>query len=73
VAAPHPQCKLILDRYRCGLLMPDWTLEGFLKTVRKAQDLYGSPEWEEMVRRCGRAVAAELTWDAQFDRLRQYL
>lgn len=73
IAAPHPQCKMVLDRYRCGILMPDWSFDSFTSALRKATDLMGTPEWEEMVRNCGRAVAAELTWDAQFDRLRQYL
>jgi glycosyltransferase involved in cell wall biosynthesis len=73
IAAPHPQCKLILDRYQCGLLMPDWSFDSFRKTLRHAASLYATPDWDDLVRNCGRAVASELTWDAQFDRLRQYL
>jgi glycosyltransferase involved in cell wall biosynthesis len=73
IAAPHPQCKLILDRYRCGILMTDWSFDSFTKAIRKAMDTFDTPDWEDMVSNCGRAVAAELTWDAQFDRLKQYL
>jgi glycosyltransferase involved in cell wall biosynthesis len=73
IAAPHPQCKLLLDRYRCGILMADWSFDAFLKALRKAVDLYGGPEWQEMVANCARAVESELTWDAQFHKLRPYL
>jgi glycosyltransferase involved in cell wall biosynthesis len=73
IAAPHPQCKLILDRYRCGILMGDWSFDSFTRAIRKAMDMLGTLDWEDMVSNCGRAVAAELTWDAQFDRLKQYL
>ncbi|MBL8227297.1 MAG: glycosyltransferase [Bryobacterales bacterium] len=73
IAAPHPQCRLILDRYRCGLLMPDWSYDAFAATLRKALDLYGTEQWREMVCNCERAVEAELTWDAQFDKLKMVL
>jgi hypothetical protein len=73
IAAPHPQCKLILERYACGLLMPDWSFDAFVSTLHKAMDLYGSQPWLEMVENCARAVDAELTWDAQFDKLKAYL
>jgi len=73
IAAPHPQCKLILERYACGLLMPDWSFDAFLSTLQKAIALYGAQPWLEMVENCARAVDAELTWDAQFDKLKAYL
>ncbi|HUQ94583.1 MAG TPA: hypothetical protein VM120_23075 [Bryobacteraceae bacterium] len=73
VAAPHPQCKLLIERYGCGLLMADWSFETFLASLRRAMDAYGSPTWRQMVDGCARAVNAELTWDAQFDKVRMYL
>jgi hypothetical protein len=39
-APPHPRCKLPLDRYRCGILMADWSFDASLKALRKAVDLY---------------------------------
>lgn len=73
IAAPHPQCKLILERYHCGLLMADWSFDTFLSTMRKALDLYGSEQWHWMVQGCARAVEAELNWDAQFEKVQPYL
>lgn len=73
IAAPHPQCRLILERYGCGLLMPDWSYEAFLTTLRKALDLYGTAAWQQMVENCRRAVETELTWDAQFDKMKLVL
>ncbi|MCS7027092.1 MAG: glycosyltransferase [Bryobacteraceae bacterium] len=73
IAAPHPQCRLVINRYQCGLLMPDWSYEAFVATLRKALDLYGTDSWLEMVRNCQRAVAAELNWEFQFDKLKMVL
>lgn len=73
IAAPHPQCKLILERYRCGILMPDWNFDTFVATLRRAMDLYQTGAWTEMVANCRRAVEAELNWEAQFAKLQPYL
>jgi glycosyltransferase involved in cell wall biosynthesis len=73
IAAPHPQCRLILERYRCGLLMADWGFDAFVAALRKALDLYGGSEWQQMVRNCQHAVESELTWDAQFDKMKLIL
>ncbi len=73
IAAPHPQCKLILERYGCGVLMPDWSFDTFVNSLRRALDAYGSAEWQAMVEACRRAVRAELNWEAQFAKLKPYL
>jgi glycosyltransferase involved in cell wall biosynthesis len=73
IAAPHPQCKLIIDRYSCGILMRDWTFDSFYEAVHKAMGIYGAGEWESLVGNCARAVREELTWDAQFEKLKRYL
>jgi hypothetical protein len=66
ICGPHPQCELILERYGCGLLMPDWTYEGFIGTLRRALRMRGTPGWQQMVDNCVRASNAELNWEAQF-------
>jgi glycosyltransferase involved in cell wall biosynthesis len=73
IAAPHPQCKLIIDRYSCGILMRDWTFESFYDAVQKATAIYGTSEWDSLVDNCLRAVREELTWTAQFEKLKPYL
>lgn len=73
IAAPHPQCKVILERYGCGILMDDWSYEAFAGALRKAMRIHSTPAWVEMVEGCRRAVARELHWEAQFARLRPYL
>jgi glycosyltransferase involved in cell wall biosynthesis len=73
IAAPHPQCRLIIERYDCGILLADWSFDCFFNGLRRALDIYGRPEWQRMVDNCVRAVEAELTWDAQFDKVRAYL
>ncbi len=73
IAAPHPQCKLILERYGCGMLMADWSFDSFLSALRRGLEMYGGAEWQRMVEACGQAVASELTWDAQFEKLTPYL
>lgn len=73
IAAPHPQCKLAIDRYGCGLLMADWSLDAFAGALEKALRLAGTPEWERMVAGCVRGAQAEFRWEIQFDKLRPYL
>ena len=73
IAAPHPQCRLLIERYGCGMLMTDWSFDAFLSGLRKALDMAGTEQWQEMVDGCARAVEAELTWDAQFEKLKSHL
>ncbi len=73
IAAPHPQCKLILERYECGILLPDWSFEAFVAVLHRAMDLYPTRAWEAMVANCRRAVERELNWEAQFEKVTPYL
>lgn len=73
IAAPHPQCRLILERYGCGILLDNWDYDVFLSALEAAVHLYGSAEWRRMVEACSRAVAQELTWDAQMEKVKPYL
>jgi hypothetical protein len=73
IAAPHPQCKLMIERYGCGMLMADWSFDSFLSSLRKAIADAGSERWQAMVDACAQAVDSELTWDAQFEKLKPYL
>jgi len=73
IAAPHPQCQLILDRYGCGLLMDDWEFPSFQATIRRALGIYGTPVYAELVENCRHAVERELSWERQFERVRRHL
>lgn len=73
IVAPHPQCKLLVDRYQCGLLMDDWSFGSFASAMKRAQELFGTAEYERMVAGCGRAVECELNWPAQFEKVKRLL
>ena len=73
VAAPHPQCKQIIERYRCGILMEDWSFAAFHAALQRASVLFGTPHYERMVVNCGRAVECELNWPAQFGKIKRLL
>lgn len=73
LTAPHPQCKKIVDRYGCGLLLSDWSLDGLVTGLERASKLYGSDQWDEMVARCEEAFTNELNWERQFEKLRVHL
>ncbi|MCS7010654.1 MAG: glycosyltransferase, partial [Anaerolineales bacterium] len=66
ITTPHPQSKLLIKRYQCGILMRDWSFESFYAAVQRALSLFGTERYEEMVENCRRAVKAELNWEAQF-------
>jgi glycosyltransferase involved in cell wall biosynthesis len=73
IAAPHPQCKMLIERYGCGIVMEDWTFRAFQEAVSKALALYGSRQYDDMVSRCKQAMLAELNWDHQFEKVRPLL
>lgn len=73
IAAPHPQCAKLIRRYRCGILMEDWSLSSFLEAIETALRLYGTSDYEWMVEKCRQATERELNWVIQFAKLRPYL
>jgi glycosyltransferase involved in cell wall biosynthesis len=73
IVAPHPQCKLIVERYKCGLVMRDWSFEAYRDAVQQALGLFGTRRYARMVENCCRAVRAELNWPAQFKKLERLL
>lgn len=73
IVAPHPQCKLLVERYRCGIVMRDWSFEAFRDAVAEALRDFGTPRYRNLVRNCARAVRAELNWPAQFGKLQRIL
>ena len=73
IAAPHPQCRMLITRYRCGIVMDDWSFQAFYDALRRALALVGTPEYDAMVENCRRAVAQELNWERQFEKVRRHL
>lgn len=73
ISAPHPQCVRTLRRYGCGLLMNDWSMEGFEDAIRRALDLYGTSAYDRMVENCKTAAEVELNWPVQFEKVKAHL
>ena len=65
IAAPHPQCKYLLEKYNCGILLRDWGFDAFVEGLRYAALIYGTPLYEELCQNCIRVSRAELNWDTQ--------
>ncbi|MBI1208989.1 MAG: hypothetical protein GC191_17090 [Azospirillum sp.] len=66
IAAPHPICATLINRYGCGLLLRDWSLAAFRDGLAEAAVSIGTPRFQTLVDRCRRAFEQELNWDAQF-------
>jgi hypothetical protein len=73
ITAPHPQPKQIVERYRCGFVMSDWSLDAMVASFTEAMRAYGTPEYERMVANCLAAMRHELNWDRQFERVARLL
>jgi len=73
IVAPHPQCRMLVERYQCGLVMHDWTFEAFHEALRKGLKLYGTSRYADMVENCRLASEDELNWDHQFDKIKRFL
>lgn len=73
IAAPHPQCRQIIRRYDCGILMKDWSFEAFYQALHEGMRIYGTSRYADMVNNCLRATEEELNWAAQFEKIRRFL
>jgi len=73
ITGPHPQCKAIIERYQCGILMDDWSFPSFQQALKRAWSCLGTPQYQRMVDNCRVAAAAELNWETQFDKVRRLL
>jgi len=69
IVTPHPQCRSIIDRYDCGIVMRDWSYGAFRDAVYEAWDLMGTPRYTQMVANCLGAARTELNWDDSFAKL----
>jgi hypothetical protein len=65
ISAPHPMCRRILMRYRCGVLLRDWSLEAMEDGLEEAMRLLNSHKYDVLVENCVRA-RAHLNWNEQF-------
>jgi glycosyltransferase involved in cell wall biosynthesis len=75
ITAPHPQCKAIVNRYSCGIVMNDWDFDSFIQAIKLGQYYYHKDrnEYENMVQNCMKAVKEELTWEYQMKKLKAHL
>lgn len=73
ITAPHPQAKAIVQRYKCGIVMDDWSFEAFYAAIRRAMRLYGTSAYDSMVENCRTAFSEELNWQKQFAKVKPYL
>ncbi|MHC4181343.1 MAG: glycosyltransferase family protein, partial [Planctomycetota bacterium] len=73
IVAPHPQCKMIVQRFDCGIVMRDWTFEAFRDALREGMRVYGTARYAKMVENCRRAAETDLNWDSQFEKIKHYL
>ena len=69
ICAPHPQCVDLVERYGCGLIMDGWSQDAFTDVLARAQRIYESSAYEQMVRNCEVAATEELNWTKQFSRV----
>jgi glycosyltransferase involved in cell wall biosynthesis len=66
IAAPHPQCAMILKRYHCGILMDDWSFNSFYAAIQEALKIRSTDQYDKMVENCRKAFEQELNWEKQF-------
>ncbi len=73
IAAPHPQCKHLIEKYDCGILMKDWSYDAFVQTLSYAMEIYDTPQYEKLKNNCKVAHKRELNWNAQMEKLDKLL
>ncbi|QDT99931.1 glycosyltransferase family protein [Gimesia aquarii] len=65
ITAPHPQCKMYVERYNCGLVMKDWSKGELIRTVQLGIKLFGTSQYQDMVGGTKQAINQELNWKTQ--------
>ena len=73
ISTPHPQCKIMCNRYDCGLIIPDWTLDEFYETLRLGMYLTTTKRYGKMIENCIRAFDNELNWESQVAKVKKFL
>lgn len=74
ITAPHPQCKMLVTRYNCGIVMKDWDFDSFFEAIKLGLQYYEDKnEYEKMVSNCLTAVKEELNWESQMQKLTPHL
>lgn len=68
ICGPHPQCEDLVNRYGCGLVMKDWSLNCLRRTMGEAWEIYKSSDYRTFIENCRHAAEHALNWDAQFER-----
>ncbi len=71
IAAPHPQCVALINRYNCGVALKDWDFDTFVSGLKYAIQKIGTPRHQEMVAGCNEAYAKELNWNSQFKKIQR--
>lgn len=66
IAAPHPQCVELINRYQCGVLLRDWSSQAWIEGLARAAALMRTSDYQKLVDGCHRAVSKELNWEAQY-------
>jgi glycosyltransferase involved in cell wall biosynthesis len=69
IVAPHPQCKMLVERYECGIVMDGWDIDAFLRAIKQARSVFGTAAYSRMVANCTVAANRELNWRRQFAKL----
>jgi glycosyltransferase involved in cell wall biosynthesis len=73
ITAPHPQCKMLVQRYKCGIVMDNWSFDSFYEAIRQALEIYGTDRYNAMVENCRKAFIEELNWEKQFEKVKPFL
>jgi hypothetical protein len=73
VAAPHPICKKLIQRYQCGITLNGFGLGDLRTGLRQAQLLKGTAEYADMVEKHLPRAQRDLCWDAQFEKVEEAL
>lgn len=71
ISAPHPQTKMLIERYGCGILLDGWEKTDLLKGLNRALKL-SNANFSEIVDNCLEAASRELSWEHQITKFAKF-
>lgn len=73
ITAPHPMCKRLVERYGCGIVLDDWSLDALKKALEECRVAPLRGDYAEMVEERMPIARRDLCWDRQFEKLAHFL
>ncbi|MBN8649648.1 MAG: glycosyltransferase [Caulobacterales bacterium] len=73
ISAPHPLCEKLIIRYNCGIVMGGFAIEDLKLSLKQANALKKSEQYNEIIEHFLPIAKKDLCWDTQFKKIEKMI